>query len=341
MRRRMVLATVPSFLAGCIGANNNSRHNTTTTHTTRSTTETATTPATTETTAETTTKQPYDLVPVDPESMTESEVRQRLADRSCTEFTDHSSTCPNDDDRLGVTVSPNVVGLSDATVEFTVENSTDEHFKTNHYNWVLRKWDGNRWRRIAPLAIPAPLHRISAGESYTHRITPVESKVVRSQHAYVAESEITLGGLGPGVYGFSTSGYFESTPDEELTTGAVFGLAGEAPPVRPTDDVARVERNESTLVVHADAPSGKQGELVVSLVDDEADAQLLAEHVHQLGALLNTLPYAATDAVETIRYEGRADDVDMVSSYLPAVTPDDVTHYRFHDYVFELSVEDG
>lgn len=288
-----------------------------------------------------TTGQPYDLAPADPASMTESEVSRRLADRDCTEFAGSPRTCPGNDDRLGVTVSPNVVGLSDGPVEFTVENATDEPFETNHYNWVLRKLDGSRWRRIAPLSIPAPFHQISAGESHTHRITPVESRVIRDRGAYMAESDVTLGGLGPGVYGFSTSGYFESTPDEKLTVGAVFGLAGEAPPVRPTDDVARVERNESTLVVHADAPSDKQGELVVSLVDDEADAQLLAEHVHQLGALLNTLPYAATDGVETIRYVGRADDVAIVDSYLSAVTSDDRTRFGFRGYVFELSVNEG
>lgn len=340
MRRRTVLAVTSSLFTGCLGGDD-AADSSTTTRTTRSTTETSSTPTTTETAAETTSEESYDIAPTAPASMTESEVSRRLADRDCAEFADRPRTCLDGDGRLDVTVSPNVAGLSDGPVWFTVENATDEPFETNHYNWVLRKWDGSRWRRIAPLSIPAPLHQISAGESHTHRITPVESRVIRDRGAYMAESDVTLGGLGPGVYGFSTSGYFESTPDEELTAGAVFGLAGEAPPVRPTDDVARVERNESTLVVHADAPSDKQGELTVSLVDDEADAQLLAEHVHQLGALLNTLPYAATGGIETIRYVGRADDVAMVDSYLSAVTSDDGIRFGFRGYVFEVSVEEA
>lgn len=329
MRRRTVLVAVAPFFAGCIGSGDGS----TSTHTTRT--------VTTTTDATTTTERPYDITSADPSSMTENEVRRVLADHDCSEFIESSGACPDDDSRLDVSISPTVGELSDDTVEFTVENPTDEDFETNHYGWVLRKWDGNRWRRIAPLAVPAPLHAIPAGERHVHRIKPVESKVARSQHAYIAKSEITLGGLGPGIYGFSTQGYFESAPDEELTTGAMFGLAGEAPPVRPTDDVMRVERNGSTLVVHADAPSDKQGELVVSLLQDEGDAQLLAEHVRQLGALLNTLPYAATDGVETIRYVGRADDVDMVDSYLSVVMPDIVTRYEFRDYAFEVAVEEA
>lgn len=332
MHRRTVLAAVPSLFAGCLGSGGSTADGSTTTRTTRTTTST---------TVVSTTKQPYDLVPANPASMTENEVWERLADHDCTELTDLPTTCPGDDGQLAVSVSPTVGELPGTTVEFMVENQSDEQFKTNHYAWVLRKWDGSRWRRIAPLAIPAPLDEIPSDESYTHRITPVESKPVRSQQAYATESDVTLGGLGPGVYGFSTRGYFESTPDDEVAAAAVFGFAGEAPPVRPTDDVTNVERDGSKLVVHADAPSDKRGELVVSFVDGEADAQLLTEHVQQLAALLNTLPYAATDGVETIRYTGHAADVNMVDSYISALTSDTATRYGFRDYVFELTVEEA
>lgn len=333
MNRRMVLTAVPSLFAGCLGSGSNTSNGSTSTRKTSTTISTSVTA--------TTTKQPYNLIPANPASMTENEVRQDLADRDCTEFTGRRSICPDDDARLNVTVSPTIGELPGTTVEFTIENKSDEQFKTNHYDWVLRKWDGSRWRRLAPLAVPAPLDEIPTGESHTYRIMPVESKVVRSPHAYVTESDVTLGGLGPGVYGFSTRGYFESTPDDERSVAAVFGFAGDGPPVRPTDDVTNVERKGATLIVHADAPSDRRGELVVSLVDGEADAQLLTEHVHQLGALLNTFPYAATDGVETIRYTGHAADVDMVGSYLSAVTPDTATRYGFRDYVFELSVEEA
>lgn len=326
MHRRTVLAAAASLCAGCLGSSGPTRDSSTTASSTQATTST-------------TTKRPYDLLPANLASMTEAEVRKRLADHDSTEFTSRRTISPGDRSQLDVSVKPAVGELPGTTVEFTVENSTGKRFVTNHYDWVLRKWDGSRWRRLAPLATPAPLDRIPSGESYTHRITPVESKVIHGQHAYVSESDVTLGGLGPGVYGFSTSGYFESTSDEELTVAAMFGFAGEAPLVRPTDDVRNVERNGSTLVVHANAPSDRRRDLVVSLVDGKADVQLLTEHVHQLGALLNTLSYAATDGVETIRYTGRADDVNVVDSYLSAVTRDAVTRYGFRDYTFELSLE--
>lgn len=333
MRRRTVLAAAPALLAGCFGTTDDPGDGSTTT-TTRTTTDTTTTTAT----STTTTDQPYSLVPADPESMTADEVEARLADRDCGSLADLPTTCPGDDARLGVSVSPTVGNFAGGAVEFTVENGADEAFMTNHYNWVLRKWDGSRWRRIAPLAIPGSLDSLPPGESHTHRIEPVESKVARSQHDYMMESDVALGGLGPGVYGFSTRGYFESTPDDERVAAAVLGFAGEAPPVRPTDDVTRLERDGSELVVHADAPEDRRAELVVSL-GGEPDANLLPEHVRQLAALRNTLSYAATDGVETIRYVGHDGDVGMVDSYLPAVTPDDASRYGFRDYAFEVSVE--
>lgn len=328
MRRRRILATMPALLAGCLGADGGG------------TPETSTARRTTRTTT-TTSEQPYDLIAADPASMTRDEVRQRLSDRACAALSELPTTCPSDDARLRVSVSPTVGELSGDTVEFTVENPTDEQFVTNHYGWVLRKWDGSQWQRLAPLAIPGPLDRILPGESHTYRITPVDRKVVHSQHDYVAASDVTLGGLGPGVYGFSTDGHFESAPDAERAAAAVFGFAGEGPAIRPTDAVSYVERDGSKLVVRADAPADKRAELVVSLVDGAPDARLLPEHVHQLAALRNTLPYAATDGVESIRYVGRVGDVDLVDSYLSVVTSDDATHYGFRNLVFEVSVEGG
>jgi hypothetical protein len=324
----MILAAVPSLVAGCLGSGSNTSTGLTTTRTTATNTSTTVTD---------TTKQPYDLIPANPASMTENEVRQQLVDHNCVELLDLPMTCPADDGQLTASVSPTVGEIPGTTVEFTVENSADEPFETNHYDWTLQKWDGSSWRRIAPLAIPAPLDEIPPGESHTYRIMPVEDELIRSRRAYIADSGVTIGGLGPGVYGFSTQGHFESTPEDEIGAAAVFGFAGEGSPVRPTDDVTGIERNGTTLTVRADASADRRGELVVSFVDGESDTQLLSEHVRQLRVLLNVLPYAATDGIENIRYVGHADDVDIVDTYLSAVTPDGAMKYRFRDYVFELS----
>ncbi len=334
MRRRTVLATTSALLAGCTGATDPGDGST-------ATTTGRTTSATSTETTVTTTAQPYDLLPPDSASMTADEVRERLGERDCTALSDLPTTCPGDDGRLDVSASPTVADLAGGTVEFTVENPTDEEFQTNHYGWVLRKWDGERWRRLAPLAIPGSLDSIPPDESHTHRIESAESRVVRSQHDLMMDSDVTLGGLGPGVYGFSTEGWFESTGDTELAQATVFGFAGEARAVRPTDAVSRVGRDGSELVVSAIEPNRDSTEVAVSLVDGDPDARLLPEHVHQLAALRNTLPYTATDGVETIRYSGIEDDARMADTYLAAATPDGTTRYGFRDLTFEVSVEEA
>lgn len=340
MRRRTVLAAAPALLAGCLGASDGGTSTTRSTGTTSpsTTSRTTTTEPTTDTTdAPTTTEHPYESLVSDPASMTADEVGARLADRDCAELTDLPPTCPDDDAKLDVSVSPTVGELASDVVEFTIENRTDEPFEWNAYGWVLQKWDGNEWWRIAPLAIPASLDGLPAGESHTYRIEPVEYEPVNSSRAYITEENVTLRGLGPGVYGFSTEGYFESTPDDEFGAAAVFGFAGKAPAVRPTDAVARVERDGSELVVSADASADRRGRFVISLVSGAPDVRLLPEHVHQLAVLRNTLPYAGTDGIEAIRYLGSADHVDLADSYFSAVTPDDASRFGFDEYVFEMS----
>lgn len=338
MYRRTVLAALAPFLVGCTSSNSSKNDDSSTTSVSRTATVTRNTITTRNDTK--TVEQIYEPIFANRTSISKSEIQQQFVNRDCTEFVRSQSICATDtDDQLDVSVSPTIGQLSNEGVEFRIENSTDEEFKTNHYEWVLRKWDGSQWRRLAPLSIPAPLDTIPAGGSYSRKIIPSERKPVRSSRAYMRESDVTLGGLGPGVYGFSMEGYFPSASDEEIALAARFGFAGEAPPVRPTDDVTGVERSGSTLVVHAEAPADRRGELVVSLETGEADAHLLAEHVHQLRALSNTLPYAASDGVETIRYIGHEDDVGVADSYVSAVTPNNVTRYGFDDYVFELSVE--
>ncbi len=272
--------------------------------------------------------------------MTTAEVREQLAARDCSTLTDLPTTCPGDDARLRVSVSPTVGSLRDDAIEFIVENPTDEHFTTNYRNWKLRKWDGTKWRRLAPLAIPGGQDRLAAGDSHTHRISTVADRVARDPDAYWATADVTIGGLGPGVYGFSYDGYFESTPDDERAVAAVFGFAGKASPVRPTDNVSRVEREGAELVVSEEPPADDRAEFAVSFTDAKPDARLLSEHAHQLAALSNTLPYAATEGIERVRYVGNAADVDLAATYLSVVTPDSATRFGFRDLVFETSSTD-
>lgn len=140
MRRRTVLATVPTLLVGCLGAIDGK--NSATTRSAPTTTEVApttvvttttitheTTEPTTETTNATTTEPSYDLIPAEPASMPADEVRTRLADRDSAELTDLPANCPDDDARLDVSVSLTVGALSGEAVEVTIENRADNPFK--------------------------------------------------------------------------------------------------------------------------------------------------------------------------------------------------------------------
>lgn len=322
MRRRTVLAVVPALLAGCIEISSNPGDGTPVTRATTSTSAT--------------TSRVYDLIPAESESMSADEVRQRLDGRTCTSLSRPAATCPGDDGQLSVSVTPRVGAISGEGIEFAVENRADDAFQWNPFGWRLQKWDGSVWRHVAPFRVPAPLDSIPPGDSHSY-VLSVDNDLVRDTGTYVVEKNVTLTGIGPGVYGFSIDGYFESSPDDERAAAAVLGFAGEGPPVRPTDEVESVERKSSGLVVRADTPSGEAGELTVSFTNGNPDARLLPEHVLQFGALRNTLPYAATTGVETIRYIGEVDDVERA---LRAIVPDGTSSYGFRDYVFEISTED-
>lgn len=328
MRRRTFFTAAPALLAGCLGTGADQPP----TRSPRTPTDSPTSVPTT--VAETT---PTPSFP--PASMPAEAVREQLADHGCEALSDLPAICPDEDDaRLDVAISPQVGELPTATVEFRIENRADESFEWGPYNWRLQQWDESRWRRIAPFGRPIPLNRIKAGESYTYRIGAVEDKLLDNRTAHAADKDISLGGLGPGVYGFTTEGFFESTPDDELAVGAVFGFAGEAPPIRPTDAVTEVSRDGSELVVHGDAAADERAELIVSFVAGEPGAQLLATHVRQLAALLNTLSFAPTNDVRTIRYVGREDDIVLAHDYLDWVTPDGTARYGFRDLVFEATI---
>lgn len=179
--------------------------------------------------------------------------------------------------------------------------------------------------------------RLEPGASYTYRIV-ADNTAFHGTDFYVERDDIPLSGIGPGVYGFAVDGYFDSSPEEELEVAGVFGFAGEGPPVRPTDAVTTVERRDDELLVGTGA-NDRREVLVVSLVDGAAEVVLLPEHVRQTAGVRNTLAYAATEGVESIRYFGEAGAASTAVQYLDLVTPTGTDRYGFRDYVFEAASE--
>lgn len=356
MRRRTALALATSLLSGCTAFRSDqpgttdpssARPTTTPTGTTTATptaSETAEptdTPESTDTdSSETPTNDgpPPELIPANPASATAAEIRNHMEGVACDGLSQLPVVCGEGDERIELSLSQSVGSLPNDTVEFTVRNRADERFQWNEYGWRLQKWDGSEWRWIAPTVVPVPLHRIEPGASHTYRIT-ADNTTFYGTEFYTERSDVTLSGLGPGVYGFSVDGYFDSTPDDEFEVGTVFGLAGEGPPVRPTDTVTDVARRGDEVIVRTGATERREV-LVVTLVEDaSADVTLLPEHVRQTAGLRSALAYAATEGVRSIRYLGGQGAAGTASSYVDRVTPEGTERYGFRDYVFEVTTE--
>jgi hypothetical protein len=254
MHRRTVLAAAATLLAGCTGdsADGSSTIRTTgeatTTGTTTTQTGRAATTEATETATPRTTDAPADhaLVPADPASRTAAEVRDRLRVAHCDRLADATVVCPDDSAKLTVSLSKQVGSLPRSEISIIIRNDADEEFSWGSYSWTLSKYDGKQWRYIAPLAVPANLDSLAPTESHSYRVI-VDNTAFYGTESYMTDDELTLSGLGPGVYAFTVDGYFESTADTKVVTAAPFGFASEGPAVRPTDAVAKIDREDSTL----------------------------------------------------------------------------------------------
>lgn len=339
MRRRTVLAGMAALLAGCTTGDDRRNRPTDTARTTAGTPATSTSTTRTEATDTTTEGDQYELLANDSPTSTAADVRERVTSHDCSELAaafdlvDSTTACPGDQSRLDVEVTPTVPSLPSGTVEYTVQNSADESFSWNPYGWYLFKYDGTTWRYVAPLQVPAPLKPLEGGESHVHRIS-VDNTTFYGTESWFKTVDIRLSGMGPGVYGFAVGGQFESEPDREIATAALFGFAGERPPVRPTATVSRVERRRSELAVTDERTGERHSTLVVSFRDGNPDSRLLTEHVLQAAGLRNSISYAATDGIDTVRYVAPGDVIDAALTYLDTVTPPDASRYGFRDYVF-------
>lgn len=319
MERRRFVGLLACGLSGCTGIEISGS----------STPDTTTSPArTTSQTAQTTTGMPtttttgveHDLVSASPEQMPETSVESRLQDVGCDGLGSGETTCNGSIRGVSFIAESRLCALPRCRMEFVLRNDADEQFNFGPFGWKLYKFAEGRWRRIAPLQIPALLGRVPGGGEHPYELT-VDNDRFFGVDGMTAEKSISLSGLGPGVYGLVQDGYFESEPDTELTVGVMFGLWGEGPPVGPTGDVTDVTVDGTELRVRSATAGNEQGaELVLHLgarTDDTVE--LLPEHVLQTTALRNSVPFAATPDVDTIRYRAHESEISTGESYLGLV----------------------
>ena len=340
MRRRSVLATVPPLLVGCVGRSE-SPDNTTTASPTVSETVPPTgtrTEVPTETHTETPTEAPppwaeFDLLTLDRPTSSETDVRERLADHDCTALGD-DPVCPGEESRVTVELSQTVASLPAAEIQLSVHNDADETFQWNSFGWKFLTFDGHTWRGLSPLGTPQPLTPIAPGRTHTYTIQ-VNHQPFEDVRVSTRSEQIRFHGLGPGVYGLvNDSGYFGDLAEDPVPIAATFGFSGQAPPLRPTNDIVGIHREGSELVVESERDDLTR-ELLVRFVD-EADTDLLPEHIRMVRALRNTVSFAPNDGIDSVRYVADPRTINAAKNYLSAWTPPETTSYGIAGYAFTV-----
>ena len=234
---------------------------------------------------------------------------------------------------MSVSGSPPIGALPATEVIITVRNDAKKQLSWNPASWDFFKFDDQSWRWLAPLGTPQPLDTIEPGDSYQYTIE-INTTSFEDVNVNAGAPTVRFHGLGPGVYGFvNDSGDFEDVTDPSVQVGALFGVAGQAPPLEPTDAIEQIEREGSELVVTGGSDD-EQWELLVTFVESD-DFELLPEQVRMVEALRNTVTFAPAEGIEAVRYVGDPVTVNTTHNYLSIWTPDDATSYGIGDYAFE------
>lgn len=325
MIRRRFLATAIALLAGC----------TTNTPITDSPDQNPTTATRTQTNS--TTTRTAKRLPEPSISKGEQMVASSVEQLECTRLPTDPVTCPDSPEKLAVTLSTPTTALSGGELDITLTNEAEATFTWNPYDWTLYTRGNGKWRKLAPVMIPAPLEKLPPGESHTYTVTCTNAELL-GIFSYRSETQINLYGLGPGPFGFTITGHFGNAPDTDHTAGAIFGFYGDEPPIEPTTHVESTEFDDSTLeVTTADAADTANTYLQLDFTNDTPDQQLLSDHVRQTRGLRNTLSFAPTNGISTIRYYDTEQAIEKTRDYLNAITESDTDRYGFREYTFTLT----
>lgn len=140
---------------------------------------------------------------------------------------------------------PGTAELPTAAVDCRLENTLDEPFGTNHYDWSLHRYKDGAWHHLGPYVVPMPLHHLPPGETHVRRllVDNTDLERVRPPQPETATdgdgSVWTAGrhGLGPGAY---TVAIRSDTEGEDTVYSASFALEGDPVPlVEPETMTAR------------------------------------------------------------------------------------------------------
>lgn len=152
--------------------------------------------------------------------------------------------------------TPETASLPTATVDCRLENTLDESFASNFYDWKLHRYKMGTWHFLGPFTVPMPLHGLAPGETHVRRLHVDNSDLSRirppAPEATPAGNVMTTGlvGLGPGAYAI---GIGSGTEQEGTIYSASFTLKGDPVPLvqpRTVTDTSR-EGNHVNVEVNS------------------------------------------------------------------------------------------
>jgi len=195
-------------------------------------------------------------------------------------------------------------------ISLTLQNNADRQFMTNFYDWALYRWEGGRWRHVAPLFVNQPLMTLEPGESHTWTVTLGDENLETPAFRASGTHEVTVEPVGGGHYAFAVDGWWEGqngTPAYEHQTvfAARFEAEGPQLPLVPSSAVTATRREGDTVVVEAENPRGSDGTPATYVLtrDDAAPGprELVTEQVYREWPLREALAHA--DGASEVRVE--------------------------------------
>ncbi|WP_135819765.1 hypothetical protein [Halostella litorea] len=241
------------------------------------------------------------------------------------------------DDRMSLEPSSSEGSLP-AEFSFALENTSETTFNSNFHSWLLAKQVGDRWYRVAPRYVPQPLMTLPPGERHRWHLS-VDGEHPNPIRAFSGGTEeVSVSGLGGGIYAFAIDGWFEDRNHEDKTAFAArIELGGDEIRPVPSAAVEGTSRDGSVVTVRAegyneDSEDARPATYVLRRVDGAfADARrLIPEQVVRRWPLNDALAHVGPD-VDEVRIEAKT------ATHPPFGVQEDAPPIRYRGGTFAVS----
>lgn len=195
--------------------------------------------------------------------------------------------------------------LPHAKFDFVLANEANERFEVNFYGWSVWKYVQGEWFRVAPQGSPVPLMYLEPGDSHAWHLTVDNSDLDRPIPRAEGTEEMTVVGLGAGIYTFGIDGWFSDQSHEDKTGVAThFELTGDSIPLESVG-IDRTERDGDRILVYDDLTGDEDpAAYVVTRVENPAEEprRMITEQVLRRTLLRNALAHFES-GVRQVRLE--------------------------------------